>query len=141
MLFSVKQGEHKEKVDGDKLRMRVIQTVMDCLHDGQIEVRVKAAQVFGGMIHCQFIRSDSWPAMITTLKTTCDDNRPDGGGAGPKSPVMVTVRRHGAILGLCSFINAFPHTVPAIIPDLLLYLGRFLHCKQPIPGESPSLTL
>ena len=138
MLFSVKQGEHKEKVDGDRLRMRVIQTVMDCLHDGQIEVRVKAAQVFGGMIHCQFIRSDSWPAMITTLKTTCDDHGPDD---GLKSPVMVTVRRHGAILGLCSFINAFPHTVPAIIPDLLLYLGRFLHCKQPIPGRSPSLTL
>ena len=137
MLFSVRQEEHKEKVDGDKLRMRVIKTVMECLHDGQIEVRVKAAQVFGGMIHCQFIRSDSWPGMITRLKTTCDDTQPSGGGgAGRESPVMVTVRRHGAVLGLCSFINAFPHTVPAIIPDLLLYLGRFLHCKQPIPGES-----
>ena len=45
MLFSVRQGEHKEMVDGDKMRMRVIRTVMDCLHDGQIEVRVKAAQV------------------------------------------------------------------------------------------------
>ena len=137
MLFSIRQEEHKEKVDGDKLRMRVIQTVMECLHDGQIEVRVKAAQVFGGMIHCQFIRGDSWPGIITRLKTTCDGAqssvaRPGGAGG---SPVLVTVRRHGAILGLCSFINAFPHTVPAIIPDLLLYLGRFLHCKQPIPGE------
>lgn len=45
MLFSVKQEENREKVDGDKLRTRVIQTVMDCLHDTQIEVRVKAAQV------------------------------------------------------------------------------------------------
>ena len=45
MLFSVRQEENGEKVDGDKLRTRVIQTVMDCLHDTQIEVRVKAAQV------------------------------------------------------------------------------------------------
>ena len=45
MLFSVRQEESGEKVDGDKLRTRVIQTVMDCLHDTQIEVRVKAAQV------------------------------------------------------------------------------------------------
>ena len=45
MLFSVRQKEIGEKVDGDKLRTRVIQTVMDCLHDTQIEVRVKAAQV------------------------------------------------------------------------------------------------
>ena len=76
------------------------------------------------MIHCQFIRSDSWPGMISSLRSSCDS---------PKPGLMV--RRHGAILGLCSFINAFPHTVPTIIPGLLSFLGRFLHCKQPIPGE------
>ena len=46
----------------------------------------------------------------------------------------VVTNRHGAVLGLCSFINAFPHTVPSIIPSLLIYLGRFLHNNQPIPG-------
>ena len=46
--------------------------------------------------------------------------------------------RHGAVLGLCSVVTAFPHTVPASVPPLLVYLGKFLHDRQPIPGEEIS---
>merc|ERR1712050_641271 len=42
--------------------------------------------------------------------------------------------RHGAVLGLCSVVTAFPHTVPASVPPLLVYLGKFLHDRQPIPA-------
>ena len=48
-------------------------------------------------------------------------------------PDLVT-HKHGAVLGLSAFINAFPHTVPHYVPSLLIYLGTFLHDKQPIPG-------
>merc|ERR1712226_1451285 len=42
--------------------------------------------------------------------------------------------RHGAVLGLCSFVTAFPHTVPSLLPELLVYLGSLLHDQQPIPA-------
>ena len=43
--------------------------------------------------------------------------------------------RHGAILGLCAFVTAFPHSVPDFVPPLLVYLGSLLHDQQPIPGK------
>jgi len=42
--------------------------------------------------------------------------------------------RHGAVLGLCAFVTAFPHTVPDFVPTLLGFLGDHLHDKQPIPA-------
>ena len=112
------------------------------------------------MIHCQFVTPDKFPDIIKQLQATLDTSTPghvmkskehlsvtskEHVSVKSKEHVLVTTtnghvvtNRHGAVLGLCSFINAFPHTVPSIIPSLLIYLGRFLHNNQPIPGKSLS---
>jgi proteasome activator subunit 4 len=41
---------------------------------------------------------------------------------------------HGAVLGLCAFVAAFPHQVPDFLPELLLYLGTFISARQPVSG-------
>ena len=46
------------------------------------------------------------------------------------------VARHGAVLGLCAFLAAFPHQVPDFLPELLLFLGRFINAGQPSAGFS-----
>ena len=45
---------------------------------------------------------------------------------------------HGAVLGLCSFLAAAPHSVPATAPPLLLYLGRQLHSRRH-PASAPTI--
>ena len=84
-------------------------------------------KVLGGMIHCQFVSPEEIEGIIGNFQRTL---RPEDGGQ--------LVTRHGAVLGLCSVVTAFPHTVPPLVPPLLVYLGRFLHDKQPIPGPNPS---
>ena len=170
-------------VDNDSLRSSVIDIVMTSLNDAQIEVRVKAAQVLGGMVNCSFVTSVAAADIMTRLRLTLDTCTRDHGSSGHVASVTTksasvksdqsgsghlnndtsttkyessdhstnenvlvdhrkngnvtsdtSVIRHGAVLGLSSFVTAFPHTVPSYVPDLLLYLGRFLHDKQPIPG-------
>ena len=75
------------------------------------------------MVHCQFVSPEENEEIIDKFQKTL---RPEDGGQ--------LVTRHGAVLGLCSVVTAFPHTVPPLVPPLLVYLGRFLHDKQPIPG-------
>ena len=81
------------------------------------------------MIHCEFISPASYSDLVKQQRATLDHVSRDTGGAG-----HVVTHRHGAVLGLCAFVNAFPHTVPSIVPPLLLYLGTFLHDQQPIPA-------
>ena len=76
------------------------------------------------MIHCQFVLPRETAEVIGKFQRTLEVE--DRGQL---------VTRHGAVLGLCSVVTAFPHTVPALVPPLLLDLGRFLHDRQPIPGE------
>ena len=40
---------------------------------------------------------------------------------------------HSGVLGLCSFVNAYPYDVPHFVPDILMELERHLHDPQPIP--------
>ena len=79
------------------------------------------------MIHCQFVSPGENQRIIEqfqlTLEAEVEDHR------------QSVSHRHGAVLGLCSVVTAFPHTVPASVPPLLVYLGKFLHDRQPIPGE------
>jgi len=105
-----------------RLRDEVLQLVVGALRDKQIEVRVKAAQVLGGLVHCQFIRLPQFSDIIRKFQVSLQDKN------------QQVQERHGAVLGLCSFVTAFPHTVPTFLPSLLVYLGHLLHDKQPIPA-------
>jgi proteasome activator subunit 4 len=34
--------------------------------------------------------------------------------------MALIVEKHAAVLGLCSFVNAFPYDVPKFLPDVIL---------------------
>ena len=44
--------------------------------------------------------------------------------------------RHGGVIGLCSFINAYPYTVPPELPPLFADIGNHLRDPEPIPVSS-----
>jgi proteasome activator subunit 4 len=116
------------QLNHDILRQEIAKLVLDSLNDDQIEVRVKAAQVLGGLVHCQFLSPPQYPGIIATFQSTLVEHC-----KGSISRQHMAIR-HGAVLGLCAFVTAFPHTVPGFLPSLLVYLGDLLHDKQPIPA-------
>ena len=83
------------------------------------------------MIHCQFVSPAENQRIIEQFQLTLEAE-----DHSKESDYRQFVsHRHGAVLGLCSVVTAFPHTVPASVPPLLVYLGKFLHDRQPIPGD------
>ena len=81
------------------------------------------------MIHCQFVSPGENQGIIEQFQLTLEAE------TEAEDPRQLVSHRHGAVLGLCSVVTAFPHTVPASVPPLLVYLGQFLHDRQPIPGK------
>jgi len=118
------------KLEGHK--NDIVELVLRSLNDDQVEVRVKAAQVFGGLVHCQFISPTLNEKIIHKFKNILMSVSGESSDAFEKRQKINT--RHGAVLGLCAFITAFPHSVPVFAPSLLVYLGTLLHDKQPIPA-------
>lgn len=47
--------------------------------------------------------------------------------------------RHAGVIGLCSFINAYPYTVPREVPPLFLEIGVHLNDPEPIPVCTESI--
>ena len=82
-------------------------------------------------MHCQFLSPPQYPGIISEFQSTLAQHSSKKISANTRQQLTV---RHGAVLGLCAFVTAFPHTVPDFVPPLLVYLGDLLHDKQPIPG-------
>jgi len=114
----------------NNLKEEVIDIIRNSLMDPQLEVRVKAAQVFGGLLHCQFISTEKFQSLIEQFKKQVNKSKE----SPEKNARKEVLTRHSGILALCSFATAFPHDVPDFVPDLLVYLGGHLHDKQPIPA-------
>ena len=93
-------------------------------------VHCVALQVLGGLVHCKFVSPTEFPALISGFQATVANSK-----AVKVSGPTGLASRHGAVLGLCSFVTAFPHTVPPFLPRLLTRLGTLLHDTQPIPGK------
>ena len=45
------------------------------------------------------------------------------------------VKRHGAVLGLCSVVASSPYDVPTYLPDTVTYLCQFINDPAPIQGS------
>jgi len=119
------------KLSLNSVRQEIVDLVIKSLYDDQIEVRVKAAQVLGGLVHCQFLVSPEHPKIISQFQQILLLNSSRKENAKSRQQMAL---RHGAILGLCAFVTAFPHSVPDFVPPLLVYLGSLLHDQQPIPA-------
>jgi proteasome activator subunit 4 len=79
-------------------------------------------QVLSGLIHCEFLPQSEFAALRSEFRRRLRVRTQNVGAV------------HGAVLGLCAFVAAFPHQVPDFLPELLLYLGTFISARQPVSG-------
>lgn len=110
--------------------LQIQDLVLQLLEDSQPEVRVEAAKVVSGLLHCQFIPAPTdllnifmqkARTKVKKVKTTENINKN-------------LIIRHAGVLGLCSFINAHPYNVPDYLPSVFEALGYNLSDPQPIPA-------
>lgn len=131
--------------------------VLRLLEDTVLEVRVKAAQVLGGLLHCSFLPStdkllelfkqkcrtkvvkNSTRRLLTNCGTesvasasTSGTSNNNMANEGPLEAESVRTR-HMGVLGLCAFISAYPYDIPEFVPDVFEHLGAHLNDPQPIP--------
>nr|CAH7732828.1 unnamed protein product [Callosobruchus chinensis] len=98
-------------------------TVVDLMEDVKPEVRVAAAKVLSGLLHCKFI-PDPDELLHTFVRK-----------AKAKLQKENSIRyKHAGVLGLCAFIEAHPYDVPDFLSDIFGQLSRRLNDPQPIPA-------
>lgn len=114
---------------------KVTGTVLHLLSDDRLEVREKAAQVLGGLLHCDFLDDQHRIELLTRFRKQISRKLPRGLRATvlPEVDMALIVKRHAGILGLCAFVDAHPYEVPEFLPDVLVLLGDHLNDPQPIP--------
>ncbi|PNF36512.1 hypothetical protein B7P43_G15901 [Cryptotermes secundus] len=113
----------------------VLDIVLQLLEDDWLEVREKASQVLGGLLHCNFIESTDDLIEKFKLKSKTKVKKQQVHGHAMDAVDLQSLRlRHSGILGLCAFINAYPYDVPEFVPDVFLHLGDHLNDPQPIPS-------
>lgn len=134
---------------------KVQSIVLRLLEDSVLEVRVKAAQVLGGLLHCSFLPSTD--KLLELFKRKCrtkvlrtsrrlltncgteavatasTSNSSNSNGSNETQEAESVRARHMGVLGLCAFISAYPYDIPEFVPDVFEHLGAHLNDPQPIP--------
>lgn len=126
--------------------------VLRLLGDPVLEVRIKSAQVLGGLLHCEFLPHTD--KLLELFKEKCrtkvvkSSTRRMMPSCGTETIVAVATtsnnggvavdtesvrKRHMGVLGLCAFISAYPYDIPEFVPDVFEHLGAHLNDPQPIP--------
>lgn len=114
---------------------KVLDIVLRLLEDDWLEVREKASQVLGGLLHCDFIESIEDLIDKFKLKAKTKLKKKEVQNHAVNMTVLQSLKlRHAGILGLCAFINAHPYDIPEFVPDVFLLLGDHLNDPQPIPS-------
>ncbi|KAG5878454.1 hypothetical protein JTB14_022777 [Gonioctena quinquepunctata] len=113
----------------DNIVNKIVQSiVLELLEDNQPEVRVQAAKVLSGLLHCQFIPEPK--ELLVDFKQKARSKY--------KKKENVTnnnIRlKHAGVLGFCAFIEAHPYDVPDFLPDIFEQLRLHLSDPQPIPA-------
>ena len=113
---------------------QVTSTVLLLLSDERLEVREKAAQVLGGLVHCDFLDQKKCDSLLAQFRKNASGKLPRSlRGANVPDFDLALVVRHAGVLGLCAFVDAYPYDVPEFLPDILVCLGDHLNDPQPIP--------
>ncbi|GAB0097686.1 proteasome activator complex subunit 4A-like [Sergentomyia squamirostris] len=126
----------------------VQEIVLRLLEDTVLEVREKAAQVLGGLLHCSFLPATDKLLELFKKKcrtkvikssrhmvTSCAVETTVAEASVAESREANAVRvRHTGVLGLCAFISAYPYDIPDFVPDVFEHLGAHLNDPQPIPS-------
>jgi len=122
-----------------ELQTSVLGMVTSLLEDEHITVRQKAAKVLGGLLHCGFVGEETLTQLLDQLRDKVRVKMARKGrkyrrdvkeekGEGAK-----LISLHSGILGLCAFVEAFPHDVPSFLPPILMELSTHLNDRQPVP--------
>jgi proteasome activator subunit 4 len=95
----------------------LFEAVSDMLEDTQLEVRIGAASTLAGMIRCSPIalRNAVIKELIDKFTLRLKQNPMPKKTPGTDTPVSHTkqvIRRHAAVLGLGSLVQAFPYQTP-----------------------------
>lgn len=101
---------------------RVKDVVLGLLEDERPEVRVQAGQALSGLLHCHFLPDADTHVLLERFTRAARHRHQD---------IRIT---HGAVLGLCAFVSAWPYAVPPHVPGVLAELGAQLARPQPIPA-------
>ncbi|CAA7258771.1 unnamed protein product [Cyclocybe aegerita] len=98
---------------------KVMDVLVECLSDENIEVREMASKVFSGVVRCSQRQS------IIPLK--------EGFSSSTTGPFLCRSLRklHSAILGICALIESLPYSVEAWMPPLTEVLAP--HATDPPP--------
>ncbi|XP_059471936.1 proteasome activator complex subunit 4-like [Neocloeon triangulifer] len=107
----------------------VTSLVLTLMKDERLEVREKASQVLGGLLHCDFISSTDELLKQFTKQSKTKLKR---SSALDNIYTESVIKRHCGVLGLCAFIDAYPYEVPDFIPDVFSVLGDHLNDPPPI---------
>ncbi|XP_015588278.1 proteasome activator complex subunit 4B [Cephus cinctus] len=118
---------------------RIRDTVLDLLEDERLEVREKAGQVLGGLLHCNFIPDqesllEQFKVKAKTRLSKRKNKKITEVAERDRNAEINAIRiRHAGVLGLCAFIRAHPYDVPKYVPSVFEHLGPHLNDPQPIP--------
>ncbi|XP_039314530.1 proteasome activator complex subunit 4 isoform X2 [Solenopsis invicta] len=109
--------------------------VLCLLEDNCVEVREKASQVLGGLLHCTFItdQEELLERFKKKAKTQLQNKNSFTNHHALANKNEAIRIRHGGVLGLCAFIQAHPYDVPKYVPLVFEHLGSHMNDPQPIP--------
>lgn len=125
-------------------RELLFDAVSDMLADPQLEVRTIASATLAGMIRCSpaAIRNPFIETLKSRFETQLAQNpMPKKRQPGTETPINVTqqiVKRHAAVLGLGSLIEAFPYATPppSWMPEVLALLARRAASDPGVVGKA-----
>ncbi|RWS09927.1 proteasome activator complex subunit 4-like isoform X1 [Dinothrombium tinctorium] len=103
------------------------------LEDDRIEVQTVTASTLSSFIQNGLFDHKQEKQMIGEFKRKSEIQiEKIQSNSGTINNPKQLISKHFGILGLCSFVNAFPFDVPDFIPDILIYLSKHLHSPQPL---------
>ncbi|KAI0094551.1 ARM repeat-containing protein [Irpex rosettiformis] len=106
---------------------RMMDVLLDCLSDENVEVREMASQMLSGVVRCSQ-RQSIIPLRDRFMELARKTRLP-----ARRDPTYAESLRtlHSAILGLCALIESFPYSVESWMPPLTEILAA--HATDPVP--------
>ncbi|GAV04190.1 hypothetical protein RvY_14503 [Ramazzottius varieornatus] len=108
----------------DEWIQRVQKLVTQSLENESVEVRETASLTLAGLVQCGFFNMDK-SILESFFKKANTKYRP-----GDNNKLLLT--RHSGILGLCSYITAYPYSIVGFTADVLVVLSTHVNDHQPI---------
>lgn len=106
---------------------RMMEVLLECLSDENVEVREMAAKMLAGVVRCSQ-RQSIIPLRDRFVKLARQTKLPPRRDPGYASALRTL---HSAILGLCALIESTPYSVEPWMPPLTDILAS--HATDPIP--------